>query len=71
MSLLAFTFGTTEIMILVGVMILLFGSARLPSLMRSMGRSITEFKAGMSDKPTDPNIEDKSKDDDDSGNEQK
>lgn len=63
MSLLAFTFGTTEIMILIGVMILLFGSARLPSLMRSMGRSITEFKAGMSDKPTDPNIEDRSKGD--------
>jgi len=45
--------GITELLIIAGVFLLLFGSARLPSLMRNMGRSINEFKAGMGDKPVD------------------
>ncbi len=45
--------GITELLIVAAVVMLLFGSARLPSLMRNMGRSINEFKAGMSDKPGD------------------
>ncbi len=45
------TLGIQEILIVAGVFLLLFGSARLPSLMRNMGRSINEFKAGMGDKP--------------------
>lgn len=36
-----------EIMILLVVVMLLFGSARLPSLMRNLGRSAVEFKKGM------------------------
>lgn len=43
--------GYTEWIIIAAVFLLLFGSARLPSLMRNMGRSINEFKAGMKDKP--------------------
>lgn len=50
---LAFGFGPQEMLIMAGVLLLLFGSARLPSLMRNMGRSVNEFKAGMSDKPSD------------------
>lgn len=45
------TMGTTEILICLGVLALLFGSAKLPTLMRNMGRSVNEFKAGMKDKP--------------------
>ncbi len=52
-SLLAFAFGTQEMLIVAAVGLLLFGSARLPSLMRNMGRSINEFKAGMKDKPNE------------------
>lgn len=52
LNLLAFTWGTQEMIILAIVCLLLFGSARLPSLMRNMGRSINEFKAGMKDKPS-------------------
>lgn len=51
--LLAFTWGYQEILIVAVIGLLLFGSARLPSLMRNMGRSINEFKAGMKDKPNE------------------
>lgn len=58
--LLAWTLGIQEILICAVVFLLLFGSAKLPSLMRNMGRSINEFKAGMKDKPTTTRIEDES-----------
>lgn len=41
--------GHMELLILLLVMILLFGSAKLPSLMRNMGRSATEFKKGLNE----------------------
>lgn len=55
-----FGLGTTELIIVAAVMLLLFGSAKLPQLMRNMGRSINEFKAGMKDRPAGSNIDDKS-----------
>lgn len=44
-----FGLGSTELIILMVVLVLLFGSARIPELARSMGKSITEFKKGMRD----------------------
>jgi sec-independent protein translocase protein TatA len=45
---LAFAFpGGIEMFIVMGVILLLFGSARLPSLMRNLGRSAVEFKKGV------------------------
>ena len=38
--------GPLELCIIAGIVLLLFGN-RLPGAMRSMGRSITEFKTGM------------------------
>lgn len=58
-----------EILIVMGVLALLFGSAKLPTLMRNMGRSVNEFKAGMKDKPAPPkHIEDERDADKDDGN---
>jgi len=39
--------GTTEMLIFLFVVLLLFGGAKLPSLMRNLGRSANEFKRGM------------------------
>lgn len=54
---LAWMIGFNEILIIAIIFVILFGSARLPSLMRNMGRSINEFKAGMQDKPAAGKIE--------------
>ena len=40
-------FGTWEMIIVAGVCLLFFGN-RLPSVMRSLGKSVTEFKKGVS-----------------------
>jgi len=41
--------GTTELIIIFGIIILLFGASRLPGLARSMGKSIREFKKASKD----------------------
>jgi len=41
-----FGVGTTELLIVLGVILLLFGN-RLPGTMRSLGRSLIEFKRGL------------------------
>ena len=38
--------GPVELLIVAGIVLLLFGN-RLPSVMRSVGRSIVEFKKGV------------------------
>ncbi len=50
--------GSTELIILAVVLLVLFGGQKLPSLMRNMGRSVNEFKTGLKEKPTDEAIED-------------
>ncbi len=44
-----FGIGNTELLIMLAIVMLLFGSAKLPSLMRNLGRSANEFKKGMRD----------------------
>jgi sec-independent protein translocase protein TatA len=43
-----FGLGTTEIMIICVVILLLFGN-RMPKVMRSLGKSLSEFKKGIDD----------------------
>ena len=45
--------GFPEMMILAVIILVLFGSARLPKLMRSVGQSVGEFQQGMKDKPVE------------------
>ena len=39
--------GATELLIILGIILLLFGASRLPALARSLGKSTREFKQGM------------------------
>jgi sec-independent protein translocase protein TatA len=41
-----FNVGNTELLIILVIALLIFGS-RLPSVMRSVGKSVTEFKRGL------------------------
>ncbi len=41
------SFGTTEIILIVAVLFLLFGASRLPQLAKSIGQSKRAFKEGM------------------------
>jgi len=48
MTILSFAMpGTTEMLIIAGVFILLFGASALPKLARNMGQVLPSFKAGM------------------------
>ena len=40
--------GPMEMLVIAGIMLLLFGN-RLPSVMRSLGSSITSFKKGLNE----------------------
>ena len=45
--------GAPEILIILAVVLLLFGSTRLPALARSLGQASSEFKSGVRDKGGD------------------
>jgi sec-independent protein translocase protein TatA len=46
-ELIAMNFGSTEIILIVAVLFLLFGASRLPQLAKSLGQSRKAFKEGM------------------------
>ena len=45
-----FGIGTTELLILFGIVIVIFGARRLPELGSGLGKAIKNFKAGVSGK---------------------
>ncbi|MEM1226366.1 MAG: twin-arginine translocase TatA/TatE family subunit [Planctomycetota bacterium] len=45
--------GMPEMLIVLFLALLLFGGAKLPGLMRNLGRSANEFKRGMSESGDD------------------
>ena len=54
--------GWTEILLVLGLVLILFGPKRLPDLARSIGRSVSEFKKGIK------NVSDEIKSDDEKPN---
>ena len=52
-----FGLGPTELLIILGIALLLFGAKRLPEIGSSLGNAIKEFRKTQSD---DPNSEKKS-----------
>ena len=42
--------GTSELIIILVVLLVLFGGAKLPQLARSLGQAQKEFKQGLTDK---------------------
>lgn len=44
-----FGLGSTEALILLAIVVLMFGGKKIPELGRSMGKAITNFKQGMKD----------------------
>jgi len=44
--------GTTEIIIIAAIILLLFGGSKLPKLMKGLGQGMNEFKKGMKEGDT-------------------
>lgn len=58
MPTLAWTLGYMEIIVILFVLLLVFGT-RLPSVARSLGKALTQFKKGMRDIEKEPEEEEK------------
>ncbi len=41
--------GTTELLLIGGIALLLFGGKKLPEVMRGLGQGVKEFKKGMNE----------------------
>lgn len=48
--------GATEIIVIAGVVLLLFGGKKLPELMKGMGKGVKSFKEGMAE-PTEEEMQ--------------
>ena len=55
------SFGTTEIILIVAVLFLLFGASRLPQLAKSFGQTRKAFKEGMREAEEEERIEQQQK----------
>lgn len=53
--------GTTELLLISGMALLLFGGKKLPEMMRGLGQGVREFKKGVNEIKED--VEDKGQDD--------
>ncbi len=47
--------GAPELLIILALVLVLFGSTRLPKLARSLGQASREFKSGVTDQPEGEN----------------
>ena len=53
--------GTTEIILIVAVLFLLFGASRLPQLAKSIGKSKRAFREGLEEAEKEASLEDETK----------
>lgn len=51
--------GSTEVLVIVLVILLLFGGKKIPELMHGMGKGVRSFKEGMNDVSDSLKVEDK------------
>lgn len=51
--------GTPELLVILVIVLLVFGGARLPKLARSLGQAQKEFKEGLTDASEDDDADDK------------
>ncbi len=45
--------GTTELLLILGIVVLLFGAKKIPDLAKGLGKGIKNFKAEMKDDATE------------------
>jgi len=50
--------GTTELLLIGGMALLLFGGKKLPEMMRGLGQGVKEFKKGMNEVKTEAGLND-------------
>lgn len=55
--------GTTELIIILVVLLLLFGAKRIPEIARSIGQSLNQFKKGLKDASLEDDQETKADED--------
>lgn len=56
-----FGLGTTEILVIALIILLLFGGRKIPELMKGLGKGIKNFKDGMKEVEKDVDINDEKK----------
>lgn len=62
-NLLIFGIGTTEIILIVLIIVLLFGATKIPALMRGIGQGVKSFRDGMEGKEDTTDKKEDSKED--------
>lgn len=50
--------GTTELLLIGGMALLLFGGKKLPEMMRGLGQGVKEFKQGMNEVKVEAGLND-------------
>lgn len=53
--------GTTEILVIALIILLLFGGRKIPELMKGLGKGVKSFKDGMKEVEKDVDINDEKK----------
>lgn len=55
--------GTTELFLIGGIALLLFGGKKLPEMMRGLGQGVREFKKGVNEDSENSNVAEKQSED--------